>query len=321
MVQSKSNIKASFYALSAFAIFATHDVFVKILGATFTPFQIIFFNVIFGLPLVTLIMMQDAKPGTLLPVHPVWSAIRTVASMMTGLFAFYAFSVLPLAQVYTILFAMPLIITVLAIPILGEKVGFHRWFAVLIGLVGVLIVLQPGHVELEWGHLAALGAAFSGAIASVIVRKIGQEERVVVLMIYPMIFTFIVMGIFMQFHYVPMELGDLRISFFVAFLGMVATMFVIAAYRNGEAAIVAPMQYSQIIWASIFGYYLFDEVMPKSTIIGAAVIISSGLYIVLRESGTSASEHTPVLRARSRFEMGGGLRVGIMLRAFGLRKK
>ena len=318
-MQTKSNPKAAFYALCAFAIFATHDVFVKILGADYSSFQIVFFNVVFGLPLVTLVMMQDAKPGTLLPVHPIWSAVRTVATMFTGLLAFYAFSVLPLAQVYSILFAMPLLITVLAIPILGERVGFHRWMAVIVGLFGVLIVLRPDNVDLTIGHLAALGAALSGAIASVIVRKIGQEERLAVLMIYPMIATFIFMGIALQFSYEPMPLSDLRISFLIAVLGLIATFFVIAAYRIGEAAIVAPMQYSQIIWASLFGYFLFDETMDNSTIIGASVIIASGLYIVLREAG-SASEHTPVLRARSRFEMGGGLRVGAMIRAMRLRK-
>jgi len=309
----KSNGKAAFYALCAFAIYATHDVFVKILGADYSSFQIVFFNVLFGMPLVTVMLMQDAKPGTLLPVHPIWSGIRTVVTMFTGVLAFYAFSVLPLAQVYSILFAMPLLITVLAIPILGEKVGFHRWMAVVVGLIGVLVVLRPDSVSLGLGHLAALGAALCGALASVIVRKIGQDERLVVLMIYPMIVTFFFMAIALQYDYKPMPIEDLRISFLIAALGLVATLFVIAAYRMGEAAIVAPMQYSQIIWASIFGYFLFDENMDASTIIGTAIIIASGLYIVLRESG-SASENTPVLRSRSR-EVGDGLRVGAMLRA------
>jgi drug/metabolite transporter (DMT)-like permease len=316
----KSNTKAAIYALIAFAIYATHDVLVKILGADYSPFQIVFFNVLFGLPLVTLIMMQDAKPGTLVPVHPIWSGIRTIATMFSGVLAFYAFASIPLAQVYSILFAMPLLITVLAIPILGEKVGFHRWMAVFVGLFGVLIVLRPDSVSLELGHLAALGAALCGAIASVIVRKVGQDERLVVLMIYPMILTFAVMGLAMQFNYNPMPIHDLRISFMVATLGLVATFFVIAAYRMGEAAIVAPMQYSQIIWASLFGYFLFEETMDQSTIIGAAVIIASGLYIVLRESGASGSEHTPVLRSRSR-ELGGWLRVGAMIRSRRMGKK
>jgi len=148
-------------------------------------------------------------------------------------------------------------------------------------------------------------------------RKIGKEERLVVLMIYPMIVTFFFMGIALQFNYTPMPIEDLRISFLIAVLGLVATLFVIAAYRLGEAAVVAPMQYSQIIWASIYGYFLFNEQINKSVIIGTTIIIASGLYIVLRESGSS-SANTPVLRTRSR-EMGSGLRVGAMLRAIGRR--
>ena len=269
------------------------------------------------MPLVALIMIQDSRPGTLLPVHPMWSGIRTIATMMTGLLAFYSFSILPLAQVYSILFAMPLLITVLAIPILGEKVGFHRWIAVLAGLIGVLVVLRPDNVQLGFGHLAALGAAFSGATASVIMRKIGKDERLVVLMIYPMLMTFFVMAIALQLIFRPMHIEDMRISFLISMLGLIATLFVIASYREGEAAIVAPMQYSQIIWASIFGYYLFGEQINSSMIIGTVIIIVSGLYIVIRESGSNF-ENTPVLRTRSR-ELGSGLRVGAMLRA--IRKR
>lgn len=309
----KSNIKAAIYSLTAFGIYSTHDVFVKILGADYSAFQIVFFNVLFGMPLVALIMIQDTRPGTLLPVHPVWSGIRTIARMMTGLLAFYSFSVLPLAEVYSILFTMPLLITVLAIPILGEKVGLHRWIAVITGLIGVLVVLRPDNVYLGIGHLAAIGAAFSGAIASVIMRKIGKDERLVVLVIYPMLFTFFIMGFALQFNYKPMLIEDMRITFLISILGLIATLFVIASYREGEAAIVAPMQYSQIIWASIFGYFIFGEQINNSMIIGTTIIILSGLYIVLRESGSN-SENTPVLRTHSR-ELGSRLRVGAMLRA------
>jgi drug/metabolite transporter (DMT)-like permease len=89
-------------------------------------------------------LMRDATQGTLIPVHPWWTALRTGAAILTGSSAFYAFSILPLAEVYAILFAAPLLITVLSIPILGEKVGRHRWFAVVRGLIGVLVVLRPG---------------------------------------------------------------------------------------------------------------------------------------------------------------------------------
>src|SRR6056297_1436415 len=120
------NAKGALLALLAFGVFSTHDVFVKILGGIYSPFQIVFFSVLLSFPLATVMLMRDAKPGTLVPVHPWWMALRTGAAVVTGVTAFYAFSVLPLAQVYAILFASPLLITLLAIPILGERVGIRR---------------------------------------------------------------------------------------------------------------------------------------------------------------------------------------------------
>ena len=131
-------------ALEAFAIFATHDMIVKTLGGSYAPFQIVFFSVLFGFPMVTLLLIRDAAPGHLRPEHPWCTLARTVAAVATGVSAFYAFATLPLAQVYAIVFAAPLIITVLSIPILGERVRLRRWAAVIIGLAGVLVVLRPG---------------------------------------------------------------------------------------------------------------------------------------------------------------------------------
>ena len=112
-------------------------------------------------------------PGTLRPVHPWWVMARTAAALVTGVSAFYAFSVLPLAQVYAFIFAAPMFITILSIPMLGEKVGIHLWAAVAMGLVGVLIVLRPGAEPLTLGHAAGITAAAGSAFASVIARKIG----------------------------------------------------------------------------------------------------------------------------------------------------
>ena len=150
-----SNAKGALLALLAFGVYATHDVVVKFMGGTYNPAQLIFFSVLFSFPLAMLMMMRDPNPGTLLPVHPWWIALRTGASVLTGISAFYAFSVLPLAQVYTIVFATPLLITMLAIPILGEKVRIRRWMAVFVGLCGVMVVLRPGSTELTLGHAAA----------------------------------------------------------------------------------------------------------------------------------------------------------------------
>ncbi|MGR3662430.1 MAG: DMT family transporter [Paracoccaceae bacterium] len=304
-----ANLKGILYALLAFAIFATHDVIIKILGGSYSPFQLIFFSVLLSFPLVTLLLIRDATPGHLRPVHPWWIALRTLAGVATGVSAFYAFSVLPLAQTYTILFAAPLLITLLAIPILGEKVRLRRWIAVIVGLIGVLVVLNPGNTELGLGHLAALVAASGSALASIIIRKVGRDERSVVLLLYPMVANFVVMACIMPFYYVPMPIEDLGLVGVISVLGFVAGLTLIAAYKNGEAAIVAPMQYSQIIWASIFGYLIFGETLGRETLIGASIIIASGLYIVFRESTSSASENTPVLRTRSRHETGTTFRI------------
>lgn len=313
------NLKAALMALTAFGLFASHDVIIKVLGGGYSPVQIVFFSVLFSFPLAMLYLLRDATPGTLIPVHPWWMAARTVAAVITGFCAFYAFSVLPLAQVYAILFASPLLITILAIPILGEQVKLRRWIAVAIGLTGVLVVLRPGQAELELGHLAALVSAVCGSFASIIVRKIGREERTVVIMLYPMMANFVVMAALLPLVYQPLPLADLGKLGIIAVLAWTAGRFLIAAYNNGEAVIVAPMQYSQILWATMYGLLFFDEQPDRNTIIGSAIIIASGLFIVLRESRSEASEQ-PVLRTRSRPETGTTPRVSPFLRKDKRRK-
>jgi drug/metabolite transporter (DMT)-like permease len=311
------NAKGALIALAAFGVYASHDVVVKVLGGIYSPVQIVFFSVLLSFPLVTFTLMRDSKPGTLVPVHPWWMLTRAVAALITGLTAFYAFSVLPLAQVYTILFASPLLITVLAIPVLGEKVRIRRWAAVIVGLIGVLVVLRPGSTDLSLGHLAALMAAIGGSVASIIVRKIGAEERPVVMLLYPMALNFIVMAAALPFFYEPMPIEHLGLLGVIAVFAWIASRMIITAYRAGEAAIIAPMQYSQIIWASIFGFLFFDEIISPNTAFGASIIIASGMYIVLRESRSGASENTPVLRTRSRSETGIIPRISMLVRVTG----
>ena len=311
-----SNAKGAILALISFGIFATHDVFVKVLGATYSPIQIVFFSVLFSFPLATVTLMRDSKPDTLLPRHPWWMALRTVASVATAVSAFYAFTVLPLAQTYAILFASPLLITVLAIPVLGEVVRLRRWLAVIVGLTGVLVVLRPGSTDLTLGHAAALTAAVGGSIASIIVRRIGADERPVVMLLYPMVANFVLMGAALAFVYEPMPIEHMGLIALVAAFAWIAGRCIIAAYQAGEAAIIAPMQYSQIVWATAYGALFFNENIDMPTIIGASIIIASGLYIVLRES-RNASATTPVLRTRSRHETGTTMRISAVLRLLG----
>jgi S-adenosylmethionine uptake transporter len=310
-------LRGALISLAAFGLYSTHDVVVKLLGEEYTSFQIIFFSGLLSFPVVTLLLMSDKTDGNLVPRHPWWSLARSVTGVATGAMGFYAFSVLPMAQCYAMLFAMPLVITVLSIPMLGEKVGLHRGAAVTVGLLGVLIVLRPGAVPMSWGHLAGLGAAVMGAMSSVIVRKIGKNERSVVLMMYPMLVSVLAMGLVMPFVYVPMPMEHLAMNGVVAVLGMGGAFLMILAYRAAPAVIVAPMQYSQILWAALYGWLLFSEDIDLWTGVGAGVIIASGIYIVLREGTPDVSKNRPVLENRSRLDVGTLPRVGLWLRRFG----
>jgi drug/metabolite transporter (DMT)-like permease len=317
---SGMNIAGPLYALVAFGIFATHDVVIKVLGGIYSPIQIIFFATVFSFPLVTFMLMRDPTVGTLRPVHPWWLLARTASGLATGLATFYAFSVLPLAQVYIVIFASPLLITILAIPILGERVGIHRILAVIIGLAGVIVVLRPGSAPMGLGHLAALASAVFGALASIIMRKIGPDERAAVLLLYPMAANFIVMGILLAFVYKPMPIEHLGGVGVISLFGFVAGLFLISAYRNGDATIIAPMQYSQIVWATIYGFLLFDESVDTATVIGAGIIIASGVYIVVRETRLGARSQSPVLRTRSRGPSAASFRISPILRRMRARR-
>lgn len=311
----QSNLKGIAFALGGFAIFSTHDAVIKFLGVDYAPFQILFFSVLLSFPFATLMLMSDKEADTLRPHNPRWVALRTIAMVATSASAFYAFSVLPLAQVYAFIFAAPMLITVLSIPILGERVGVHRWAAVVLGLAGVMIVLRPGAEPFTAGHIAGLIAAAGHAVVSVITRKIGKQERAAVLMLYPMMTNIILMGCILPFVYKPMPTEHLGLLAIVAFLGFTGGLCVIGAYRFGDAAIVAPMQYSQIIWGSVFGFLFFAEIPDLATGVGAAIIIGAGLYVVVRESLAGTSENTPVLRTRTRTGAATSPNIGAMLRS------
>lgn len=302
--QISPNARGALLALGAFAIFSAHDVLVKLLGGHLSPVQIVFFSVLFSFPVLTLLLVRSRTEGNLRPRHPWWSLVRTIAVIVTGFSAFTAFSLLPLAQTYALLFATPLLITVLSIPLLGERVGVHRWGAVVIGLCGVLIVLRPGSTELQLGHVAGLTAAFGSATASIIVRKIGQAERSAVLLLFPLLGNLAVMGAALPLVYEPMPLGDIAAVAGIAILSIAATSLIIFAYRTAEAAVVAPMQYSQIVWATVFGWLIFAEMPDGMTLLGAAVVIASGLYIVMRESGARSDDNQPVLNTGTRHDIG-----------------
>lgn len=300
MSTQNNTLRGLGFAFLGFAVFASHDALIKVLGGTYSVMQIIFFSTLFSFVPMAVTILTDRATDNFMPRHP-WLVLLRSGLMVAGMScAFYAFSVLPLAEVYSLLFSFPLIVTVLSIPVLGEVVRAQRWAAVGVGLIGVLIVLRPGTTDITLGHLAALMAAFCSAFASVLVRKIGNEERSAVLILYPMLLAIAVMSLAQPAVYQPPSLLHLAMMALVGVFSVVAQHLIIMAYRAAPAGVVAPSQYSQIIWATIFGMVFFGEQPDTWVAVGASIIIASGVYVVWRESrANTTSANTPVLRVRS----------------------
>ena len=317
--QKSSNITGVLLSLTGFALYSSHDVIVKFLGAYYTPFQILFFAVLFSFPLVNLFILRNPRTGSLWPHHPYQMGLRVLATSTSGFCAFYAFSVLPLPQTYALLFLTPIFITVFSIPVLGEQVGIHRGVSVMIGFIGVLIVLQPATGSFTTGHIAGIVAAMAAAANSLITRKIGQKEKTSVMLLYPMFGNFILMGAVLPFVYVPMPIAHMGAIAVIACLGFVAMFCIVGAFKASNASVIAPMQYSQILWAGFFGLLLFEEDISQSFIFGAGLIIASGLYIVKREWNKNGSLQ-PVL-GNGTFRPDVGLRPRFALLDFFVKKR
>jgi len=329
-VQSGSIMKGVGLALLGFAIFSLHDALIKSID-DIPVFQTVFFVVLFSFVPFTFFLAVDNTERSLRPKLPGLIALRCFFSTVGLLCVFHAFKNLPLAQVYALLFAAPILITLLAIPFLGERIKLIRWFAILLGMGGVLVVLDPGGLlstalsagnagaggsgaggsgkavgsGLTVHHLIALGAAACVACSSVVTRKIGAREHSVTLIIYPMLTNILVSGVLMSQVYQPMAGITLLKLAAIGLLSVMGQSLMIQAYRNSEAQFVAPMQYSQMLWALLYGAFVFNESVDKVILAGSAVIVLSGLLFIWRE--VVASVRQPVLRRRNLRVSGGPL--------------
>ena len=289
-------------SLAGFAIFSLHDALIK--SITDVPvFQTVFFVVLFSFVPFVFLLAFSSKEISLRPRLPGLIALRCVFTVGSLLCVFYAFSSVPMTQVYSLLFSAPALITLLSIFVLGERVKMIRWIAILLGLVGIIVVLQPQGVELSLGHFAAFTAALCVALSSVVTRKIGSREHSVTLMLYPMLFNVIVSGALVSLVYQPMPGMALLKMCAIGLLSVLGQMLMINAYRSCEAQYIAPMQYSQMLWAIAYGVLVFNESIDRNVILGSMVIVISGLLFIWRELVTSVTQ--PVLRTRNLRATGG----------------
>ncbi len=280
MQSSSSPLRGALFALASFFAYACTDVSIKALGHGMSTFQVMFFAACCTLPPILIQMFWTDRKASLWPALPRLTVLRVVISLFGSAFVIYSFTHLPLAQCYAVFFTMPMIITVLAWPLLGERIDPLRGVIILVGFGGVLIALQPSSTEFQLAHLTAILGAITGASNSLILRKIGHRETAGVMLLYPVAAQVIAAGLIMPFVWQPLTPMDWYIGVQMGLLGTAGGLFIIAAYRVAPAIVVAPMQYSQIFWASILGFVLWGEVPSQSAAIGICVIIAAGVALL-----------------------------------------
>ena len=271
--------------LRPFGAFATMGALIKLAearGATIA--ELLFFRQAGALPVVMTAVITG--PGIAsLRTGRFWShATRTVIGLTSMTCMFGTLLLLPLAEATTMQFAAPLFATILGALALREPTGLHRWTAVMLGFAGILVVTQPGsgHIPL-FGAMTGLTAAFLSAMVSILLRRLGQTEPATTIVFYFSLLSLPVLAPFLVAAGSPHDLATWLLLVSIGLVGGVGQIAMTRSLTLAPVAVVVPMDYSGLIWATAFGYVLFGTLPSESTWLGAPIIAASGLYIVWRE--------------------------------------
>jgi len=273
------------FALAVFAyiLFVVFDTFNKKLTGSYHVSQIIFVNSISAL--LPIFLFTQMKNGwlKLKKAHLIIHFFRTAFIFLAMLAFITSLRHLSLVIIYSVAFTAPLILTIGANLFLGEKVGWRRYTAIIIGFFGVIISLDPFNEPLsKYMYLAFLAPLFV-SISWLIVRKYGQTENVYSFLIYGKLFLLIFSGSFLITNYVPMNLNDFILNFTSGIIRGIALIFIINSARHLPSSLFAPTQYIQIFAGAIIGFFMFADIPTINNYIGNILIIGAGLYIIVRE--------------------------------------
>ena len=246
--------------------------------------EMAFYRFAFGLPPLLAWMALTRNARAWRTRRPLAHLVRGLLGLATMVCAFAALTWLPLAEAATIGFAAPLFSVVLSALVLGEPVGRHRWSAVALGFLGVLIVIRPGGSALPAAGLAlAVAAAFGTAAVTITVRQIGRTEATPTIVLWFTLFSMAATGLFLPFYGQRHDGATWAILIGLGLAGGCGQLFLTSALRFAPVAVVVPFDYAQLLWAVLLGWALWGTHPPASTWAGAAVIVASGLYTLYRE--------------------------------------
>lgn len=276
------------------ACLSCSDATAKYLGRTLPPAEIAWMRYVVFTALVMPLALRGGSLSVLKTTRPGLQVVRGLGMLGSALFFIMAMQHLPLAEAAAISFVSPVFVTVLSILLLAEKVGIRRWAALLVGLAGVVIVIRPGAEGFQPASLLPILTAFSWALGLVATRKMTVQENPLTTMVWSALTGLIALTALLPLHAAWPTPWEMLLGAFIGLVYTAAQWLLILAYRQGEASVLAPFTYVQLIWSTALGFLVFGAVPDHWTFVGTGVIIASGLYTAHRER----------MRARERRSIG-----------------
>ena len=272
------------------------DLCAKGLLADYSLEQFVFLRSFVGLGIFLLLARQFGGFRSLFTRRWPWHVLRMLLACGAMFGFFYGLARMPLVDALTLGFTAPLMVTALSVPMLGEHVGWRRWTAVSIGFVGVLIILRPGSGEFSPAAMAVLFAAFCYASLAITARKLAGTESSYALSVYAVVGPLLISaGLVGKGSWQAPDANGWLLFLLAGSCSVIAWIGIIGGYRRAAPALLAPFEYTALVGGAVAGYLIWDEIPDRWVVIGATIIIASGLFVVYREVGNALS--TRYLRA------------------------
>lgn len=281
-------LKGIMYMCLTVALIAIQEAMAKFLGESLPMLQVIGARYLGHIVLMAVILMPRHGLTLLKSRHPGMQISRSILLLIdTGLF-FFSLTLIGLAEATAIFFSVPILVALLSIPLLGERMGWQRLFAVVIGFIGMLVIIRPGTGAIGIGAWLTFGAAFCASLFNIMTRKLADKDPLPVTMFYTALAGAVITLAILPFVWEsPSGWQQWSALGLIGVFGGAAHSCIIAAHAYAPASTVAPFMYSQIFWALGLGYVFFGALPDELTIVGAAIVIFSGIYL-LRQRSTGA---------------------------------